>query len=278
MEFERFVPDHLLEDFFGWLEVVPAPIEGLFAFGLYLFVVQAFEVRVLQALFYCVPLFGIEDEHLAQQVQSHWVSFRVKTGPTLLISFWQFSNVFSREVVPNKCHVFVRRRSQNSDCSLNLIQVVVSREEGSPSQKFSENAANGPNIEGISVVGCIEYDLGCSVPSSDDVFSESRSGLFVAASETEVTDLEVAVLVEQQVARLEISMDDVRGVDVKAASEQLIHEVLAVVVRQVLSRVDHSVHVCLHQVRNDVDILVACLGWWLLHVYQPNDVLMIEEF
>ena len=47
MEFERLVPDHLLQDLFGGLEVIPAPIERLFAFWLNLLVVQAFEVGVL---------------------------------------------------------------------------------------------------------------------------------------------------------------------------------------------------------------------------------------
>lgn len=66
MEFQGLVPDHLLEDFLGGLEVVPAPVEWLFAFGLDLLVVEAFEVRVLQALLHRVPLLGVENQHLAK--------------------------------------------------------------------------------------------------------------------------------------------------------------------------------------------------------------------
>ena len=36
-------------------------------------------------------------------------------------------------------------------------------------------------------------------------------------------------------------------------------------------------HIGLHQVGNDVDILVTSWSWWLLNVYQPNDILVIEE-
>lgn len=73
-------------------------------------------------------------------------------------------------------------------------------------------------------------------------------------------------------------MDDIRAVDIQAASEQLIHEVLAVVVGQVLPRVDDSVHVGLHQVGHDVDVLESCGSGWLLDVDESDDVLMVKEF
>ena len=73
-------------------------------------------------------------------------------------------------------------------------------------------------------------------------------------------------------------MDNVGGVDVQAPSQQLVHEVLAMVIGQILSRVYHSVHVCLHQVRDDVDVFVASWSWRLLHVDQPDDIFMVEEF
>ena len=66
--------------------------------------------------------------------------------------------------------------------------------------------------------------------------------------------------------------------DIETSSQQLIHEVLGVVISQVLSGVDHSVHVCLHQIRYDVDIFISCLGGGPLHVHQSDDVLMVEEF
>ena len=50
------------------------------------------------------------------------------------------------------------------------------------------------------------------------------------------------------------------------------------VIRQILPRVDNSMHVCFHQVSNDVDVLVAGGSWWFLNINQPNNVLMVEEF
>jgi len=47
VELQRLVPHHVLKQFFGWLEIVPGPVEGVFAFWLCLFVVEALEVGVL---------------------------------------------------------------------------------------------------------------------------------------------------------------------------------------------------------------------------------------
>ena len=50
------------------------------------------------------------------------------------------------------------------------------------------------------------------------------------------------------------------------------------VISQVLPRIDNSVHVCFHQVRDDVNVLIACLAGRLGDINKGNDVLMLEEF
>ena len=74
MELERFVPHHLLKYFFGWLEVVPAPVEWLFALRLHLLIVQALKVRMLQALLHSVALFRVEDQHFTEQIECDRIS------------------------------------------------------------------------------------------------------------------------------------------------------------------------------------------------------------
>lgn len=74
MELERFVPHHLLKYFFGWLEVVPAPIEWLIAFRLYLLIVQALEIRMLQTLLDSVALFRVKDQHFTEQIECYRIS------------------------------------------------------------------------------------------------------------------------------------------------------------------------------------------------------------
>ena len=73
-------------------------------------------------------------------------------------------------------------------------------------------------------------------------------------------------------------MNNVRGVNVEATSKKLIHEVLTMIVGQVLPRVNDSVHIRLHEISDDVDIFVANLRWWFLHVHQTDDIFVIKEF
>ena len=49
------------------------------------------------------------------------------------------------------------------------------------------------------------------------------------------------------------------------------------VVRQVLPRVNDSMHISLHKIGDDIDILKADLRRRLLHINQPNNVFMIKE-
>jgi len=72
-------------------------------------------------------------------------------------------------------------------------------------------------------------------------------------------------------------MDDVGRMHVVTAREDLEHEVLQVIVGKVLSRVDHTVHICLHQLRNDIDIFEAGGGRWLRHIKHLDNVFMLEE-
>lgn len=72
-------------------------------------------------------------------------------------------------------------------------------------------------------------------------------------------------------------MDNIGGVNVKTTAQQLIHEILAMIIREVLPRIDYSMHIGLHQVRNDVDVLVPGLRRRFLHVDEANNVLVVEE-
>ena len=65
--------------------------------------------------------------------------------------------------------------------------------------------------------------------------------------------------------------------NVQGSSKKLIHEVLAVVIRQVLPGVDDSVHVSLHEVCDNVNIFETFGGRRLLDVDEPDNVFMVKE-
>lgn len=99
--------------------------------------------------------------------------------------------------------------------------------------KLHEDATNWPNINGSSVLGGIEQQLGRPVPSRHDILCHEVV-LGASPRQPKVAYLEVTVGIEQQIARLQISMYDTSRMYVFQASQKLIQEVLQM---QPLSRV-----------------------------------------
>ena len=93
--------------------------------------------------------------------------------------------------------------------------------------------------------------------------------------EAKVTDLEVASCVQQQVAGLQIAVEDVGRVDVLEAPEDLIKEVADVVIAQSLG-LKQLVEVCLHQTLDDIDIAKTVNVYWTEDVTDIDDVLVLK--
>ena len=96
------------------------------------------------------------------------------------------------------------------------------------------------------------------------------------ASQTKVTDLEITGGVQQQVARLQISVENIGGVDVLETTEDLVEEVADVVVTQPL-RLQQLVEVSLHQALDDVDVSQQVHGDGSQDVSDVYDVLVLES-
>jgi len=117
-----------------------------------------------------------------------------------------------------------------------LIDVIVSREVRLPEDELSEDAPDGPDVDGVRILVTCQHDFGGAVPSRHDVLRQ-QEGLVprvVAAGvhaprQPEVAYLEVAVAVNEQVRRLEVAMEDVAGVDVLETAQHLVGEVLDVI-------------------------------------------------
>ena len=95
----------------------------------------------------------------------------------------------------------------------------------------------------------IEHDLGCPVPPGGHVLSEDPRVVMAGVthtSQSKVTDLQVAVGVQEDVGGLEVPMEDIGRVYVFESSENLIEKV-ANVVRGKFLRSEQFVEICLHQ-------------------------------
>ena len=73
-------------------------------------------------------------------------------------------------------------------------------------------------------------------------------------------------------------MDNICRMDIKAASEQLIHEILAVIIGEVLTGVNNSMHISFHEIGDDVNIFITGRSRGLLDIDKTNYIFMVEEF
>jgi hypothetical protein len=139
-----------------------------------------------------------------------------------------------------------------------------------PAVEFSEDAAECPDIDGPTVRGGGEQDLGGLVPASGHVLCHWRVLIAQAAGHAEIADLGETAAIEEDVRRLEISVDHPACVQVGQPLEHLIDDVPAMgVFDESLS--DELVQVCLHELEHQAHVL--CSAGYLL---QPDQVWVLH--
>ena len=89
--------------------------------------------------------------------------------------------------------------------------MVLSREKGLALEHLSKDASRAPNVNLHVVLLPREHDFRCSVVSRRDV--TCHLGVLYTG-ETEVANLEIAVLIDEDVAGLEITVHHTSGVDI----------------------------------------------------------------
>lgn len=130
----------------------------------------------------------------------------------------------------------------------------------------------------LSVAFTVEHNLRCSVPSRGDVLGEEAGVIVVRvgdSSQPKVADLQVTGGVQQQIARFQVSVQYIGGVNVLQAAEDLVEEVADVVIAQLL-RLQQLVQVRLHEALHNVDVLHAADVGGANNVANVNDVLVLE--
>lgn len=90
---------------------------------------------------------------------------------------------------------------------------VSARENGSIGDHLRQNASHGPDVDGLRVSFAIQHDFRRSVPASGDILGQEAGVVMVwirDSRQTEITDLQITRRVQQQVTRLQVTMQDVR--------------------------------------------------------------------
>lgn len=102
-------------------------------------------------------------------------------------------------------HDFCGWLSQELSNQGEMVYIVLSREENFSQNHLRQNTSDAPDIYSIGVFLPSQYDLWSSIVSCGDIASHL---LVLFSSQPKVTDFQVAVVVEQDVARFEVAMDD----------------------------------------------------------------------
>jgi hypothetical protein len=141
--------------------------------------------------------------------------------------------------------VFLSRSSEDAEDLEDFVDFRVAREQRLACGHLGEDAADGPHVDACAVLASAEEDFGCAVPESDDLRGVSfdvseaedvgRDSYLVSvgaqrdtkgSSQTKIGELEVALLVDEQVLRLQVAVQDAVRVAVADAGAQLVHELL----------------------------------------------------
>mmetsp|Transcript_17459 Transcript_17459/g.23554 ORF Transcript_17459/g.23554 Transcript_17459/m.23554 type:complete len:332 (+) Transcript_17459:378-1373(+) len=243
--------------------------------------VQTLHIGVLKSLIDGDSAVGVEREHLLNQVDGLVIG-----APEQLIEVFaavirqlahESSIVRILDLVDER---WLGLANQVSDHH-HLFLLSLRGKQGLAAYELGENAANAPNVDRRRVLSPGEDDLGGAVPACGDVVREGslrrHQGLDVGARKPKVTDLQIAVAVDQEITRLQVTMKNSARVNVLEPAQDLVQEKLDVLVAEHLIRFDNLGKVSLHQVRNYVQLVELLQRLWLQDALDRKHVLVGEQ-
>lgn len=244
---------------------------------LVLLLVQLLEERVLEGLLGAQPLGRVVAKQLAEEVEG----VLLDAGEQLLEGdALRFLDAVIEEVadalVLDLVHQGLRQGAQESHEALHLFGEVFLPEEHFPQVKFSEDAAGRPHIYlgGVVLRLVLEQEFRGAEPAGDHVRRQVVGGvdaLVLDGGQAEVADPQLALLIDQQVLRLDVPVDDTCRVDVLEPAGQLVHEELFVLPRNLVVQADDIMQVRVHVVSHDVELAEV------LDVARQNQIVDVDD-
>lgn len=210
------LPDHLLVEVF-----IEVEINGDLGRGVGVGIVERRHVGVLQGLGDADPLGGVEYQHPLEKIDGQWVRMGVEGGEGDAGGVGEGLDVLTRLGVVDELEIGVVNGAEDVDDELQLVQAVGAGEDGLAAEQLGEDAADRPDVDGRAVVVAAEEKLRGPVPAGDDILGHQLALAVAGAGQAEVADLELAVGVDQEVPGLQVSVEDVRRVQILERSEQL---------------------------------------------------------
>ena len=187
------------------------------------------EVRVVYSLLCADTSSGVVHQHALQQIQAVLAkNFDAVCVDHLVILLPLPLREAALEVGEGRDTrpVGFGRSAQNAEDLEDLVDLGVTREKRLTGSHLGEDAANGPHVNTSGVLAATEQNFGRTVPESDDLVGVSAERNTKGASQTKIGQLQVALLVDEQVLRLQVTVQDAVGMAVARALEELESELL----------------------------------------------------
>jgi hypothetical protein len=262
--------DHLahLVDVVNDLEV---EVEGGGAVWLVGWVVPDSQVRVGKGLLDRDAAARVEGEHAVQQIKGVWVGVGEERGERLLGHVGQVAHVLLGAGRADARERLLVRGTQDVQDLVELVDVVAALEERPASEQLGKNTTDRPDIDygqlarradtkyarrweirtRFGVVLEAEHDLGRAVPPRRDILSHVPSILLrvdrEAARQAKIANLELAIGIDEQVARLQVAVQHVGRVDILEAAQDLVDEGLEVGIGKRLAGADNGSQIAFHE-------------------------------
>jgi hypothetical protein len=175
---------------------------------------------------------------------------------------------------------------------LGLVDVALAGEDGLALEHFTKDTTGAPHVDGRCVLSQLEKQLRWSVPPRHNKTGVIPScftvalaslwyGFVVVSRETKVCNLESPTIVDKQVGRLHVSMQNVVVVEISQALEQLQHVAFDLRFQKLdVGVVEESRQIMIHVRRDHIEYRTfpaLGLGPFYCHLFQSQDIVVRQH-
>lgn len=170
------------------------------------------------------PSCWVVDEHALQQIDTCFVqgghaAFQRRAAPLGERGFVVGQTL---DAGPD----LIAGRAESPEDTEDLVDLRVTGEQRATHRHLGKDTAYAPHVDGRAVVTRTEKDLWSPIPQRDHLMGVGSQWDTESAGQAEIGQLQVALLVDQQILRFEIAMQNSMGVAEVNASDELVSEFL----------------------------------------------------
>lgn len=170
----------------------------------------------------------------------------------------------------------LRRSAHQAENALELVLIGSTGEERATCVHLGHDATCGPDINAGVVRAATEQDVRRTVPQRDDLVGKGVDGNSKSAGKAKISELQLALVVDEKVLRLEIAVQDAVLVAEGNTAEQLVHERLdshGIQLASVASRIHVLFQILVHVLKHEHQLVLS-----VDDVVQRDDVLVLQLF